>query len=289
MPVLHAGVGGPDWFDWSVHWDTILFCVVLLYGYYYAVTKLRPRISDAGRVKRSQIVLFSLGVLALYIGGGTAIHDLGEEYLFTAHTVQHLLFALAAAPLLLAGTPTWLWEWFVRPRVVMAVARVITKPVVAFTLFNGLLVFTHLPPVLDLTLRVGAVHFVVHVLFISFAMIMWWPILSPLAQLPRLVPPLQMGYLFLQSMLPAVIASFITFADTAVYSFYVEAPEIWGISAVADQQVAGGLMKLVGTTVLWTFMVVVFFKWYAKEQADAKEPSREEVGDELQEMGLEQQ
>ena len=289
MPVLHAGVGGPNWFDWSVHWDTILLCVVLLYGYYYAVTKLRPRISDAGRVKRSQIVLFSLGVLALYIGGGTAIHDLGEEYLFTAHTVQHLLFALAAAPLLLAGTPTWLWEWFVRPRPVMAVARVITKPVVAFTLFNALLVLIHLPPLLDLTLRIGAVHFVVHVLFVSFAMIMWWPILSPLAQLPRLVPPLQMGYLFLQSMLPAVIASFITFADTAVYSFYVEAPEIWGISAVEDQQVAGGLMKLVGTTVLWTFMVVVFFKWYAKEQADAKEPSREEVGDELQEMGLEQQ
>ena len=144
MPVLHAGVGGPNWFDWSVHWDTILLCAVLLYGYYYAATKLRPRISDAGRVKRSQIVLFSLGVLALYIGGGTAIHDLGEEYLFTAHTVQHLLFALAAAPLLLAGTPPRLWEWFVRPRPVMAVARVITKPVVAFTLFNALLVLIHL-------------------------------------------------------------------------------------------------------------------------------------------------
>lgn len=286
LPLLHAGVGGPDWLDWSVHWDTIALCLALSYGYYYAATRLRPRVSDAARIKRSQVVLFSLGVLALYVGGGTAIHDLGEEYLFTAHIMQHLLYTLVAPPLLIAGTPAWLWKWLLSPRPIMAVARVLTKPVIAFAFFNTILLFTHLPPILDLTLRVGAVHFTFHVLFVVSAMIMWWPILSPLRELPRLAPPLQMAYLFMQSLLPAIIASFVTFADTAVYSFYEEAPEIWGISPVADQQIAGGLMKLVGSFILWSFMTVVFFKWYARETAAEKEPRWEDVESELQELGL---
>ena len=111
LPLLHAGVGGPNWLDWSIHWDTILLCAALAFGYYYAATRLRPKVSDAARIKRSQVILFSLGVLALYVGGGTAIHDLGEEYLFTAHMVQHLLYTLVAPPLLIAGTPAWLWKW----------------------------------------------------------------------------------------------------------------------------------------------------------------------------------
>lgn len=287
MPLLHAGVGGPDWFDWSVHWDTILLCLVLGYGYYYAATRLVARIPGATRIKRSQVALFVGGLLALYIGGGTAIHDLGEEYLFAAHMVQHLLFTLVAPPLLLAGTPGWLWRWLLQPRPIMAAARMVTKPILAFSLFNGLLVFVHLPPILDLTLRVGAFHFLTHVLFVVFALIMWWPILSPLRELPRLSYPLQMAYLFMQSLLPAIIASFVTFADTAVYSFYEEAPRLWGITPLADQQIAGGLMKLVGSIILWCFMAVVFARWYAQEREDEKEPHWKDVeADQHQQLGM---
>src|SRR3972149_7732357 len=103
VPLLHVGVGGPDWLDWSLHIDAILLCAVLGYGYYYAITKLRPRISDAARVKRSQVLLFSAGLLALFLAGGTPLHDLGEEYLLSAHMAQHLLFTLVAPPLPIAG------------------------------------------------------------------------------------------------------------------------------------------------------------------------------------------
>jgi putative membrane protein len=284
--LLHLGVGGPTWLDWSVHIDALLLTGALAYAYYYAVTKLRPVVSDAGRVKRSQIALFSLGLLSLYVAGGTPLHDLGEHYLLTAHMMQHLLFTMAAAPLLVAGTPAWLWQWLlVRPKV-MPVARVLTTPLVAFGTFNALLVLTHLPPVVDLALHVGAFHFFVHVALILSAMLMWWPILSPLPQLPRLSEPVQMGYLFLQSILPAVIASFITFADRAVYEFYADAPRIWGITPLDDQQIAGGLMKLIGSIILWTFMTVIFFRWYSREQAAETDPHWDEVEAELQELGL---
>ena len=286
VPLLHVGVGGPDWLDWSLHIDAILLCAVLGYGYYYAITKLRPRISDAARVKRSQVLLFSAGLLALYAAGGTPLHDLGEEYLLSAHMAQHLLFTLVAPPLLIAGTPTWLWRWLLLRPVVLPVARFLTRPLLAMAVFNAVLLLTHLPPTVDLALHIGAFHFAVHAVLVVTAMMMWWPVLSPLPALPRLSPPLQMGYLFLQSLLPAVMASFITFADRPVYEFYREAPRLWGISPLTDQQIAGGLMKLLGSLILWSFMVVVFFQWYAREEAEAQTPRWEEVERELHELGL---
>ena len=282
----HIGVGGPRWLDWSLHIDALLLSVALAWGYYYAVTELRSRVSDADRVKRSQVVLFSLGLLSLFIAGGTPLHDLGEEYLLSAHMLQHLLFTMVAAPLLIAGTPSWLWQLLLGGRRVMPVARLLTRPLVAFSLFNALLVLTHLPPVVDLALRVGAFHFVVHAALVVTAVLMWWPVLSPLPELPRLSYPLQMGYLFLQSLLPSVIASFITFADNAVYEFYANAPRLWDISPVADQQIAGGLMKVLGSLILWSFMAVAFFRWYAQEEAEPRSPRWPEVEEELEELGL---
>jgi putative membrane protein len=95
-----------------------------------------------------------------------------------------------------------------------------------------------------------------------------------------------MGYLFLQSLVPAVMASFITFSDRVVYQAYAEAPRIWGISPLDDQQIAGGLMKLLGTIILWSFITVAFFKWYEREEAEARGPRRQEAEEELRNLGL---
>lgn len=288
MPLLHLGVGGPTWLDWSVHIDAILLSAALGYGYWYAVTRLRPLVSDAGRVKRSQAVLFSLGVLFLYAGGGTPLHDLGEQYWLSAHMLQHLLFTMAAPPLLIAGTPTWLWEWLLLRPIVRPVMSLLTKPLVAFSVFNATLLLTHLPPTVELALHVGAFHFLVHVGLVLTAMLMWWPVLSPMKEMPRVSEPYQMAYLFVQSLLPAVMASFITFADHPVYHFYANAPRLWHISPVDDQQIAGGMMKLVGSIIIWSFMAVIFFRWYAREEAESKEPRWDAVEAELQQLGLEQ-
>jgi putative membrane protein len=115
---------------------------------------------------------------------------------------------------------------------------------------------------------------------------MWWPVVSPLDELPRLSPPLQMGYLFLQSLLPSVMASFITFSDRAVYPVYQHAPRLLGITPIEDQQMAGGLMKVLGSIILWSIMSYVFFQWYNREQAETEAPSWREVEQELEELGL---
>ena len=284
MTLLH--IAGQYWLDWHLHPEVVLPLVLLEVAYLYSVTEVRGMISDAGRVKRSQVITFSLGVLTLYIAAGTPIHDISEQYLFSVHMVQHLLFTMVAVPLLLVGTPVWLWQALLRGPGVMPVARLLTNPLVAFSVFNAVLVLTHFPSVVDLALRHHEFHLFVHMVLVVSAIMMWWPILSTVPELPRLSDPLQMAYLFLQSLLPAVLASFITFSEGAVYQFYGEAPRIWGLSAIDDQQIAGGLMKLVGSLILWSFIAVAFFRWYQREERESRPPGWPEVEAELDRLGL---
>ena len=71
-----------------------------------------------------------------------------------------------------------------------------------------------------------------------------------------------------------------------MYSYYEQAPRIWGISAVEDQQIGAFVMKIIGSLILWAFIGVAFFKWYAKEEAEDKGLALSEVEDELREIGL---
>jgi putative membrane protein len=284
--LLHVGVGGPRWLDWSFHLDAIALVVVLAEAYRYSVVTLRPRVSDAGKVKRSQVLLFVGGLTALMAAGGSPIHDLGEQYWLSAHMLQHLIFTMIAAPLLVAGVPAWLWRYLLCSPRVLPVASFVTKPLIAFGAFNALLLFTHLPGPVDLAVHNGLFHFAVHAALVLAAMLMWWPVLSPLEELPPLSAPFQMAYLFLQSLLPTVMASFVTFADRPVYPFYRNAPRLLDLSPIADQQVAGGLMKLLGSLILWSFITVIFFRWYSQEEQESQEPRWDDVEAELNELGL---
>jgi putative membrane protein len=283
--LLHAGTT-TTWWHWHLHPDVVLLCLFLETAYLYAVTQLRASVSDAGRVRRTQVASFSAGVIVVYLAAGSPMHDVSENYLLSAHMPQHTLFTLVAAPLLLAGIPGWLWQVPLRSRAVLAVARVIVHPLVILFVVNGVFLITHLPFAMDFSLSHHWFHFVVHVLLLATALLMWWPILSDVPELPRYSYPLQMAYLFAQSLIPSVLASFITFADTPVYSFYEQAPRLWGLGVVTDQQIAGGLMKVMGSLILWSFIGVAFFKWYNREASEAQEPRWDEVQEELDRMGL---
>lgn len=285
--LLHVGGGGgPSWLDWAVQPDVLLLCIFLEAAYLYVTLHLRERVSDAGRVRRSQLLAFSLGVLVIFLAAGSPLHDLADERLVSAHMLQHILLMLVAAPLLLAGVPTWVWQALLRLPRAMPAARLLTHPLVALAAFNGVLLLTHLPSVVELQLREWWFHLFVHGVQLAAGVLMWWPVLSSVPELPRLSYPLQMGYLFVQSLLPTVMASFVTFADRVVYSPYAEAPRLWGISPIQDQQIAGLVMKLLGGAILWVFIAIAFFRWYEREEAEARGPRWQEIEAELEQLGL---
>ena len=187
----------------------------------------------------------------LWIGADWPIHDLAERYLYSVHMFQHLLFMLVAAPLLISGMPAWMWRAVLRPEADRVLWRFLTRPVVAIILFNGVLMFIHWPAVVEASVRSEPLHFLLHVLLVGSAIVMWWPIMSPLPELPPLAAPAQMLYLFVQSLAPTIPASFLTFGTSPLYPVYATFPRIWGIGVMTDQLIAGLLMKLGGGAILW--------------------------------------
>jgi|DewCreStandDraft_2_1066082.scaffolds.fasta_scaffold00221_55 putative membrane protein len=291
MPFLHiVGIpGGAGPFDWSawIHPDVLIIILALLGAYICALRYLRPRISDAGRVKRAQVGLFLLGLFALYLADSSPLERLSEGWLASAHMMQHVAFTTIAAPLLLAGVPSWLWQWLLPQGPVRGLARWLVHPIVALFVFNGVLLFTHLPPSIELQVQQGWYHILVHALLLLAGLVLWWPVLSNMPELPPISYPMQMAYLFAQSLIPSVLASFLTFSDRLIYPIYGESPRIWErLDPITDQQVGGLVMKLVPAIIMWAFIAVAFFRWYAQHEAQERGPRWEEVEAELQRLGL---
>lgn len=265
-----------DLFRWSPYPSVWLLMGGSLAAYLLAVRYWGPEHVSPNEpaVTKAQVRFFALGIIALWIGSDWPLHDLAEDYLFSAHMVQHLLFTLLAPPLLLLGTPDWMARRLLRPRWLMAVMRKLTRPLPALLLFNGLLVFTHWPVIVNTSVRNELFHFGVHLVLVASGLIMWWPVFSPIPELPRLSAPGQMLYLFGQTIVPTVPASFLTFADHPLYQAYAQMPRIIsGFDAVADHQVSGVIMKLGGGMFLWGIIAYLFFKWAGRQESGVPDES----------------
>jgi putative membrane protein len=255
---------------WHTHVDVWVLVGGILIAYFWALRRVGPRHVEPFEftATRRQKTFFVLGCAAIFVAASWPIHDLAERYLYSFHMIQHMLLTFAAVPLLMLGTPAWLWRLIVRPEPVLKAARFFTRPLIALVVFNGVLVFTHWPLVVTATVHHELVHFGAHVLLFASAIVMWTPVLSPIIELPRLTYPGRMLFLFLQSLVPTVPASFLTFGSKPLYHVYESFPRLWGISAHTDQLVAGLIMKIGGSAFLWTVIAVMFFRWYEIEHRE---------------------
>lgn len=256
-------------FSWAPHPhpDVWVAVALLLAGYVYALSAWGPRHAPGGRAATGgQKACYLLGVTALWLGADWPIDELSDA-LFSVHMVQHLLFSLVAPPLLILGTPGWLLRRLLRPRPVLAVMRVVTRPLVALVVFNAWVAVYHVPAVVDLSVTNEPFHLVSHVTWVATAVVMWWPVLSPLPELPHLSYPVRMLYLFAQSIVPTVPASFLTFGRTPLYSTYEASARPWGVSVLTDQQVAGLVMKIGGGFLLWVVIAWLFFRWAFEDRS----------------------
>lgn len=251
------------------HPDVLLVVALIVVGYETALTRLGPVLAPAGTaiVTRTQHVCFALGAFTILLASYWPIHDLAEGYMYSVHMVQHLLYTMVAAPLLLLGTPAWLARWILSPRWLFLTVRNLSKFVPAIVTFNLIIVLTHWPAFVDFTLRSALAHFLAHTLLLASAFLIWMPILSPVPEIPRLSPIGRMVFLFLQTIVPTIPASFLTFGQHPLYRRYESLPKLWDISALDDQLTAGLIMKIGAGMLLMTLIAVIFFRWVATEEA----------------------
>lgn len=262
----------PDIWRFQPHPEVWVIVAAALALGWYATRVIAPKVVPAGQpvVTRRQTAWYLGGVAFLWLASDWPMHHIGEEYLYSVHMVQHLIITFVVPPMLLLAMPQWLARLIVSGDGTAGVwVRRLGRPVVAGALFNFVTVLTHLPLVVQISVEVGAFHYLVHLVVFVAALLMWIPVVSPLPEL-RISPPAQGVYLFLMSVIPTVPAAWLTLAEEAVYSSYDHSVRLWGLSVAVDQQMAGLIMKLGGGLYLWAIITVIFFRWALKQNKGSR-------------------
>ena len=247
----------PAWQRWDWH-PSVVIGLALLGGLYVYLGGLAA--------PRRRGLAFGAALVVLGVALNGPLHNLSDGYLFSAHMVQHLALTLVFPPLLLYGTPAWVVRPLLGSAWVLRVARRATRPLAAGALFSAPITLWHVPQFYEAALEHHPLHIVQHLVFMATAVIMWWPILSPVPELPRASYPTQLIYLFALGLPMSLAGALITLSERVLYPFYAAAPRVWGLTPLADQQLGGLLMWVVGTIYLWVTASVVWFRWSAREE-----------------------
>jgi putative membrane protein len=270
LALLHPG-GTFSWTEWRLYPDFLIGWLLMFGAYFLIIGPLRRYFPGSAAVGGWRVASYVFGMTLMLVGLQGPLHELSDYFLFSAHMVQHLLVMVVMPPFLLAGTPGWALRPVIRIRPIGTVAKWLTLPLVAFLLNNAVFGAWHFPGPYELMMRNHDVHILMHLMIMATGVAMWWPVMSPLPELPRLAPPLQMLYLFILGVPMMVVAALITFSGEPLYQWYVDAPRIFPLSPHEDQRLGGVIMWVPGALTLWIAITFVYFRWTHREVRDEEE------------------
>jgi putative membrane protein len=254
-----------SWTEWRLYPDFLVGWLLLGGIYFLLVGPLRSRFPGSEPVHPVRILSFCVGLAIMLVGLQGPLHELSDYFLFSAHMVQHLLIMVVMPPFMMAGIPAWMMRPAFRLPGLLPAARWLTKPLIAFAVLNVVFGVWHFPFLYELMMRDHTVHKTMHVMIMAAGFIMWWPVGSPVPEIPRIPGPLQMVYLFVLGIPMMVVAALITFAEQPLYAWYVEAPRLFPLGPVEDQRLGGLIMWVPGALVMWLGITAVYFRWSRRE------------------------
>ena len=212
---------------------------------------------------------FAGGMLALLAALVTPIDGLGEDYLFSAHMFQHVLLGDIAPLLLLLS----LSRVILRPvtRRLMRVERALgplASPVTAIVLWLGTMYLWHIPALYDAAIQHPLVHALEHLSFFAAGIALWWPLVQPIPMRRGLTGLQPLAYIAGAKGGLAALGLVLAWSSTAFYPFYEDAPRIWGLTAVEDQNVAGVIMMVEQSLTLVMVLVWVFVRMLTRSEEE---------------------
>lgn len=259
-----------NWLPWKPHPEVWLLVAFVIAAGIYAARVIQPKVVAAGEAPISgrQKAWFVLGVVLLWATSDWPIHDIGEDYLYSVHMFQHLMITFVVPPVMMLATPVWLWRLMLGNGRFQKVFAALSKPLVGAVLYNALVILSHWPAAVRVSVQLGPVHYLLHLALFASAILAWTPIASPDPDY-RCSPAAGMIHLFLLSVVPTIPGGWLVAADGIVYRVYDRPLRMWGMTAIEDQQLAGVVMKVIGGFYLWVIIAVLFFKWMKQDDGDS--------------------
>ena len=233
-------------------------------------------------VPRSQrwSFLAGLGVIAIALESGLARYD---DTLFSVHMVQHVLLVLVAPPLLALAAPITqvlrAAPGDVRTRLLIPIlqsraVRIAGHPLVTWLVFAAVMWGTHFTVLFDRALEDRLVHDLEHALYLGAGLLFWWPVVARDPAPHRMSFPARIGYTFLQMPQNSFLGMAILFAEHPLYAHYATLGSPYGIDALADQRLAGGIMWFLGDIVFLVATLAILAGWMRSEERGAAAAER---------------
>lgn len=256
--------------NWEWEPSVVAGCALLALGYLWLTRNRTP----------ARTVSFFGGVLLLLLDLVSPLDALGDEYLFSAHVLQHFLLALLIPILLLVGVPKWVADAALRRPAIARIEHVLARPATAWLLGVGTMIGWHVPVLFNAALANSVLHVVQHLSFLVTGTIFWWPVLQPAVE-RRLTAFAAISYLFTACLSCTILGAILSFAPPGAYPAYLNPEDSrhilplirneWGLDPKNDQQAGGLLMWVPGCLVYLSAILAGVARWYG---AEAREASR---------------
>ncbi len=211
---------------------------------------------------RWRLAAFFAGQALLLAVAISPLQTLALGYLLSAHLLQNVVLAEWAPALVVLGLPPALAAALSRIRG----ATLVTHPLFALPVWLVTYFAWHVPWAYDAALRNPSwlLH-VEHAAYFATGCLLWWPVVHG-----ALRPAVKAAYLFAAFVLASPLGLLLALLPDAVYEFYEDSPRLWGLSPLADQQIAGVTMSAEQAVVFFGAFLGFFLRFLREEEGDRR-------------------
>ncbi len=263
----------PGWGSWSL--DPVAILALLAASLVYA-RMYRRAASRSSAVGAGHWIPYAGGIIALAIALLSPLDAIGDRWLLSAHMAQHVLLSDIAPALILLGLRSPVLTLGLARPALRAVApggrwgrmlALLTSPWVAIPLWATATWVWAIPAIFDFAAQHTVVHAFEHATLFYTGLAMWWLIVDPLPRVRPRPDGQRLALLGFTRIASAAVCLPLTWITATQYPLYASAPRAFGISAIADQQLAGAGMCFVEFLVFGIAFAAVFISMLGRDDA----------------------
>ena len=239
--------------SWYPAWEEVAVLVGLGVAYVLAPRKDRPSLLRSS--------LFFSGLVLAFVAVAIPVATVAVHYLVSAHLLQNVVLAEWTPALLVLGLGPWVAGWVART----SVARTLTRPLVALPLWLATYAFWHVPFAYEAALDNRLLLDLEHLSYVAVGLCLWWPVFQD--EPWHLPSGGKAAYLFAAFVLASPLGLLFALLPSPLYDTYVQAPRLWGLEPLEDQQIGGTLMAVSEAIVFFGLLAYFFVRFMAEEDA----------------------
>jgi cytochrome c oxidase assembly factor CtaG len=243
----------PSASSWNPAWEEVAALAALAGAYALAARRDRP--------SPVRIAAFAAGIALALAAVVSPVATISLHYLLAAHLVQNVALAEWVPALLVAGLAPGTAARLASSGIV----RALTHPLVALPLWLAAYALWHIPAAYDAAVGHRLLLDLEHLSYLAAGCLLWWPVLQ---EYPRRIPSgAKAAYLFAAFVLASPLGLILALLPSTIYDAYADAPRLWGLDALTDQQIGGTTMAVSEGVLFFSVFAVFFVRFMAEEDA----------------------